>query len=83
MWAAAAFDGPILGCVSGGVLKVIRAVVPGVNGRRCPALLGLFFVWSDARLPYFLFIKALCCCKSKMALIWDFVINVLMKRFER
>ncbi len=27
-WAAAAFDGPILGCVLDGVLRVFRTVVP-------------------------------------------------------
>ena len=53
-----------LAAFSGGVLRVFRTVVLRVNGRRCPALLGLFFVWSDARLPYFLSIKALCRCKK-------------------
>lgn len=37
-----------LAAFSGGVLRVLRADTPMVNGRRCPALLTLFFVWSDA-----------------------------------
>lgn len=37
-----------LAAFSGGVLRVLRADTPRVNGRCCPTLLALFFVWSDA-----------------------------------
>ena len=52
--AAAAFDGPILGCVSGGVLRVFRTVVPSGKWQVLTYSAGPIFVWSDARLPYFL-----------------------------
>ena len=42
-----------LAAFSGGVLRVFRAVVPRVNSKCCPALLALFFVWSDANFPTF------------------------------
>lgn len=48
MWAVAAFDGPILGCVLDGILMVFRATFPRVNDGCYPTLIALFFVWSDA-----------------------------------
>lgn len=62
--AVAAFDGPIHCCVLGGVLRIFRGTLPRVNDRYYPTLLALFFVWSDAWIPYYLNIKALCCCKK-------------------
>ena len=45
------FVGPLLpsmalslAAFSGGVLRVLRADTPGVNGRCCPTLLALFFM---------------------------------------
>lgn len=67
LWAVAALDGSILGCVLGCVLRVLRAVVPRVNGRCCPALLALFLYCVMRECPTFLLYRHYAAVKCKMA----------------